>query len=45
LFDQIHSNGQPVTGGILLPTSLVIRDSVRDLASSKIQKDQRHVCG
>jgi LacI family transcriptional regulator len=45
LFDRIQSPGQIIQGGILLPTDLVVRKSVRNLNESGIERTQRHVCG
>jgi len=45
LFDRIHAPQRVVRGGILLPTSLVVRASVRTLHEWKTERDQRHVCG
>jgi LacI family transcriptional regulator len=45
LFDRIQSSGQTIQGGILLPTDLVVRNSVRNLNEPGIERMQRHVCG
>ncbi len=45
LFDRIHWPERVVRGGILLPTSLVERGSVRKLNESQMERNQRHVCG
>jgi LacI family transcriptional regulator len=45
LFDRIRRPDRVVRGGILLPTSLVLRGSVRTLNESTVERDQRHVCG
>ena len=44
LFDRIHAPEREFAGGILLPTTLVRRESVRELKSVD-QGSQRHVCG
>jgi LacI family transcriptional regulator len=44
LFDQIRSPSRTIQGGILLPTDLVVRSSVRTI-SSQSQGVRRHVCG
>ncbi len=43
LFDRIHAPQRVVRGGILLPTSLVVRGSVRKLNSFIAERDQRRV--
>jgi LacI family transcriptional regulator len=45
LFDRIHSPEQTVSGGILLPTNLLLRDSVQNLSQSSNQRTHRNVCG
>jgi LacI family transcriptional regulator len=45
LFDRIHSPQAAVEGGVLLPTNLVVRASVRDLAKPESRKEQHRVCG
>jgi LacI family transcriptional regulator len=45
LFDRIRSPQQAVEGGILLPTSLIVRGSVRDLNKLESRKEQHRVCG
>jgi LacI family transcriptional regulator len=45
LFDRIRSPQQAVEGGILLPTSLVVRGSVRNINKLESRKDQHRVCG
>lgn len=45
LFDRIQSPGHDVQGGILLPTTLVVRSSVQDLRPSEEKGGYRHVCG
>jgi DNA-binding LacI/PurR family transcriptional regulator len=45
LFDRIHSPQHAVEGGILLPTSLVVRGSVRDITKLESRKEQHRVCG
>lgn len=45
LFDRIQSPERAVQGGILLPTSLVVRRSVQDLSQREQKGVHRHVCG
>jgi len=45
LLDRIHSSQPAISGGILLPTNLVIRQSVRNLTQHESGRSQRHVCG
>jgi len=45
LFDRIHSPDKTISGGILLPTSLVIRGSVRNLLATQTERSQHRVCG
>jgi DNA-binding LacI/PurR family transcriptional regulator len=44
LFDRIHWPERALSGGILLPTNLVVRGSVRNLNQRDTQKEPRHVC-
>jgi LacI family transcriptional regulator len=45
LFDRIHSPERAIQGGILLPTDLVVRGSVRAVQEPENQGVRRHVCG
>ena len=45
LFDRIRAPQRALRGGILLPTSLVVRGSVRRLCEIQTERNQRHVCG
>jgi LacI family transcriptional regulator len=45
LFDRIHAPARTFSGGILLPTSLVARESVRNLYAGDRERNRRHVCG
>ncbi|MEN6451803.1 MAG: LacI family DNA-binding transcriptional regulator [Thermoguttaceae bacterium] len=45
LFDRIRSPSQAVRGGILLPTTLIPRASVRNLNQLRTERTQRHVRG
>jgi LacI family transcriptional regulator len=45
LLDRIHCPERTLQGGILLPTSLVVRGSVRNANESKIERSQHRVCG
>jgi LacI family transcriptional regulator len=45
LFDRIRSPQRVGGGGILLPTNLVTRGSVRKLNELGAERKQRHVCG
>lgn len=45
LFDRIQSPEHAVEGGILLPTSLVVRESVRKLNQPEIERGEHRVCG
>ncbi|MCE5268824.1 MAG: LacI family transcriptional regulator [Planctomycetaceae bacterium] len=45
LFDHIQEPQRTVPGGILLPTTLISRGSVRNLDESPSERTQRHVCG
>ncbi len=45
LFDRIQSPDRAISGGILLPTSLVIRGSVRNLLATQTEGSRHRVCG
>jgi LacI family transcriptional regulator len=45
LFDRIHTAEKAASGGILLPTNLIIRESVRNLTQHESGRSLRHVCG
>jgi LacI family transcriptional regulator len=45
LFDRIRSPQRVVRGGILLPTNLVTRGSVRKLNRLEAERSRRHLCG
>ncbi len=45
LFDRIQSPDRVINGGILLPTSLAVRGSVRNLNATQTEGNQHRVCG
>jgi LacI family transcriptional regulator len=45
LLDRIHYPQRAVQGGILLPTNLVVRASVRRVNEPGIERSQHRVCG
>ncbi|MEN6458156.1 MAG: LacI family DNA-binding transcriptional regulator [Thermoguttaceae bacterium] len=45
LLDRIHQPDGVLQGGVLLPTTLIVRGSVRNLAEPSSERTQRHVCG
>lgn len=45
LFDRIHYPERIVQGGVLLPTNLIVRGSVRRLDAPAMERSQPRVCG